>query len=391
VIGAKPPHLVPAEEREKVVKKKDMYIDIGASSKEEVQETGVRAGDPVIPRADFVALANGKTYLSKAFDDRVGVALVISALQALQDGDHPNSVYGAATVMEEVGLRGATTSVRAIDPDVAIILESDIAGDVPGIKAEESSVKLGKGPTMLLYDARMIPNLKLRDLLMDTAEQEGIPLQVSYVEGGATDGGAIHLRPGSRRRYRPVGGLADVRAQELVQFPNGVMGIAFNLEAGTVGVIIMGEYSEIEEGMQVRSTGRIASVPVGDGLVGRVVNALGQPVDGKGPIKNSPATAHRAHRPRRGAAQGRGYPGPDRHQSHRRDDPIGRGQRELIIGDRQTGKTAIAIDTIINQKGKDLFCIYVAIGQKKAAIARTVPSWSATARWIHHRGDGRGR
>jgi putative aminopeptidase FrvX len=193
VIGAKPPHLVPAEEREKVVKKKDMYIDIGASSKEEVQETGVRAGDPVIPRADFVALANGKTYLSKAFDDRVGVALVISALQALQDGDHPNSVCGAATVMEEVGLRGATTSVRAINPDVAIILESDIAGDVPGIKAEESSVKLGKGPTMLLYDARMIPNLKLRDLLMDTAEQEGIPLQVSYVEGGATDGGAIHL------------------------------------------------------------------------------------------------------------------------------------------------------------------------------------------------------
>lgn len=193
VIGAKPPHLLPADERDKVVKKKDMYIDIGASSKEEVEEAGVRPGDPVTPRSDFVILANGKTYLSKAFDDRVGTALVISTLKSLQEQDHPNTVFGVATVMEEVGLRGATTSVRAVDPDVAIILESDIAGDVPGIKPEESTVALGQGPTMLIYDARMIPNLKLRDLVMDTAEEIDVPLQVSYVEGGATDGGAVHL------------------------------------------------------------------------------------------------------------------------------------------------------------------------------------------------------
>jgi putative aminopeptidase FrvX len=193
VIGAKPPHLLPADERDKVVKKKDMYIDIGASSGEEVEAAGVRPGDAVIPKADFVALANGKTYLSKAFDDRVGTALVISTLGSLQEEGHPNTVYGVATVMEEVGLRGATTSVRAVDPDVAIVLESDIAGDVPGIKPDESSVALGKGPTMLIYDARMIPNLKLRDLVMDTAKEIDIPLQVSYVEGGATDGGAIHL------------------------------------------------------------------------------------------------------------------------------------------------------------------------------------------------------
>lgn len=193
VIGAKPPHLLPADERDKVVKKKDMYIDIGATSREEVESSGVRPGDAVIPRSDFVTMANGKTYLSKAFDDRVGTALVISTLQALQDHDHPNAVYGVATVMEEVGLRGATTSVRAVDPDVAIILESDIAGDVPGIKPEESSVALGAGPTMLIYDARMIPNLKLRDLVMDTSKEIDVGLQVSYVEGGATDGGAIHL------------------------------------------------------------------------------------------------------------------------------------------------------------------------------------------------------
>jgi F-type H+-transporting ATPase subunit alpha len=169
-----------------------------------------------------------------------------------------------------------------------------------------------------------------------------------------------------------VQGLANIKSQELVQFANGVIGIAFNLEEHSVGVIIMGEYSEIAEGMIVRGTGRIASVPVGDGLIGRVVNALGEPIDGKGPVQFS------GYRPIERIAPGvvgrqdvdtpvqTGIKGIDAMI------PIGRGQRELIIGDRQTGKTAIAIDTIINQKGKDLVCIYVAIGQKKAAIARTV-------------------
>ncbi len=193
VIGAKPPHLLPADERDKVVKRKDMYIDIGASSKTDVEAAGIQPGDPIIPRADFVELAGGKTYLSKAFDDRVGVALVISALKELHGKNHPNTVYGVATVMEEVGLRGATTSVRAVDPDVAIILESDIAGDVPGIKPDESSIKLGKGPTMLLYDVRMIPNIRLRDLVLETGKQIGVPIQLSAIEGGATDGGVIHL------------------------------------------------------------------------------------------------------------------------------------------------------------------------------------------------------
>lgn len=193
VIGAKPPHLLPADEREKVVKRKDMYIDIGATSKEEVEASGVRLGDPIVPRADFVEMATGNSYLSKAFDDRIGTALVISALQALKDRPHPNTVFGVATVMEEVGIRGATTSVRAVDPDVAIVLEADIAGDVPGIKPEESSIKLGQGPTVVIFDARMIPNLRLRDLVFTTANELGIPVQISAIEGGATDGGAIHL------------------------------------------------------------------------------------------------------------------------------------------------------------------------------------------------------
>lgn len=193
VIGAKPPHLISPDERNKVVARKDMYIDIGATSKEEVEAAGVQVGDPIVPRADFIPLATGKTFLSKAFDDRVGTALVVSVLQSLADKEHPNTVYGVATVMEEVGLRGATTSVRAVDPDVAIILESDISGDVPGIKPDESSIKLGQGPTLLVYDARMIPNLKMRDLVVEVAKKIEIPLQLSSIEGGATDGAAIHL------------------------------------------------------------------------------------------------------------------------------------------------------------------------------------------------------
>jgi putative aminopeptidase FrvX len=193
VIGVKPPHMLSGEERNKVVERKNMYIDIGATSKEEVEAAGVRAGDPIVPRADFVVLANGKSYLSKAFDDRVGVALMISALQELQGQAHPNEIFAAATVMEEVGLRGATTSVEAINPDVAIILESDIAGDVPGVSKDESAVRLGQGPSVLIYDARMIPNLKLRDLVMDTAKALGISVQTSAIEGGATDGAAVHM------------------------------------------------------------------------------------------------------------------------------------------------------------------------------------------------------
>ena len=169
-----------------------------------------------------------------------------------------------------------------------------------------------------------------------------------------------------------VSGLAAVKAQELVQFANGTMGIAFNLEKDNVGVLIMGEYAAIEEGMQVFSTGRIASVPVGPGLVGRVVDALGQPLDGKGPIK------FEGYRPVERIAPGvvsrKDVDTPVQTGIKAIDTmiPIGRGQRELIIGDRQTGKTAIAVDTILNQKGKDLICIYVAIGQKRAAVARTV-------------------
>ncbi|MCZ2126508.1 MAG: F0F1 ATP synthase subunit alpha [Anaerolineales bacterium] len=169
-----------------------------------------------------------------------------------------------------------------------------------------------------------------------------------------------------------VHGLANVKAQELVQFANGVIGVAFNLEKDNVGVIVMGNYEGIAEGMSVRGLGRIASVPVGDAMIGRVVNALGEPIDGKGSIATTGFRPIERIAP--GVVERQDVDTPVQTGIKSIDSmiPIGRGQRQLIIGDRQTGKTAIAIDTIINQKGKGVICIYVAIGQKKAAVARTL-------------------
>jgi F-type H+-transporting ATPase subunit alpha len=173
-------------------------------------------------------------------------------------------------------------------------------------------------------------------------------------------------------------GLADVRALEMVEFPpkpgreESVMGLAFNLEADNVGIIIMGDYTGIEEGDTVQGTGRIVSVPVGDALVGRVVNALGEPIDGKGPISFEKYRSIERIAPNVVTRKSVDTPVQTGIKAIDSMIPIGRGQRELIIGDRQTGKTALAIDTIINQKGKNLICIYVAIGQKRAQVAQVV-------------------
>jgi len=167
-------------------------------------------------------------------------------------------------------------------------------------------------------------------------------------------------------------GLSGVMASEVVEFSNGVQGLALSLERDQVGIIILGEYSEIEEGSQVRGTGRLISVPVGEELLGRVVNALGEPVDGKGPI--NAAEHYPIERIAPGVVERANVDQPVKTGLKVVDSviPIGRGQRELIIGDRQTGKTTVAVDTIINQVGKDLFCIYVAIGQKQSNIAQVV-------------------
>ena len=166
-----------------------------------------------------------------------------------------------------------------------------------------------------------------------------------------------------------VYGLNAARASELVEFPNGMQGVVLNLEEDNVGVVIMGSDAEIKEGDKVRRTGRIASVPVGEALLGRVVNPLGQPIDDKGPIKTERYRTIENVAPTVVERQSVKQPLQTGIRSLDALIPIGKGQRELIIGDRSTGKTAIAIDTIINQKGANVFCIYVAIGQKNSTVA----------------------
>jgi len=167
-------------------------------------------------------------------------------------------------------------------------------------------------------------------------------------------------------------GLDRAAAGELVEFPHSIYGIVLNLEEDNVGVAILGEQQEIKEGDEVRRTGRIAEVPVGDALLGRVVNALGQPEDGKGPIKTTTTRRIELKAPGIVVRQGVREPLQTGIKAIDAMIPIGRGQRELIIGDRQTGKTAIALDTIINQRGGDVSCFYVAIGQKRSTVAQVV-------------------
>jgi F-type H+-transporting ATPase subunit alpha len=170
-------------------------------------------------------------------------------------------------------------------------------------------------------------------------------------------------------------------AGELLEFGHGVSGLAMNLEEDQVGVVLLGDYTEVKEGDEVRRTGKIMSVPTGEGMIGRVVNALGQPVDGKGPITASKYIPIERIAP--GVIDRQPVREPMATGIKAIDSmiPIGRGQRELIIGDRQTGKTAVALDTIINSKGNNLICIYCAVGQKRSSIAQVVKILEDTARW----------
>ncbi len=212
VIAAKPPHILPPEERAKVVTRDKMFIDIGCSNEKEAKDRGVRIGDPVVPDSSFSTMeknvfrkpegaftevAAGRTTLAcgKAFDDRVGAFIAAEVVRALKEGkiDHPNTVIGAATVQEEVGLRGARTSAHVVQPDVCLTLEVDIAGDVPGIEPHEAPTRMGDGPAILTYDSSMVPNQALKELVIRTAEEKKIRHQLSQMKGGGTDAGTIHI------------------------------------------------------------------------------------------------------------------------------------------------------------------------------------------------------
>jgi F-type H+-transporting ATPase subunit alpha len=180
-----------------------------------------------------------------------------------------------------------------------------------------------------------------------------------------------------------VHGLSNVAASELVEFSNGVIGLTLNLEEESVGVVVLGAYDDIKEGDEVRATGRIAEVPVGDALLGRVVNALGVPVDGKGPLATTKSRPVEKIAPDVTTRKSVDTPVQTGIKAIDGMIPIGRGQRELIIGDRGTGKTAIAVDAIINQKGGDLICIYVGIGQKNAKVAQLMGTLESQGALAH--------
>jgi len=193
IVGSKPPHILPKEEREKLMSIDQMFIDVGASSQKDAEKKlGIRVGDPIVPVAPFFRMA-GRRYGGKAWDDRAGIGVMIEAIKRLGKTEHPNTVYGVGTVMEEVGCRGARTAAHVVEPDVCIVLEVGIAGDVPGIKPEEVQGKLGAGPQVCVLDAGMIPNVKLRDFVLDVAEKVKINCQLFALTGGATDGAPVHV------------------------------------------------------------------------------------------------------------------------------------------------------------------------------------------------------
>ncbi|WP_040229009.1 M42 family metallopeptidase [Bhargavaea cecembensis] len=193
VIGSKPPHILTAEARKKPVDIKDMFIDIGASSKEEAMEWGVRPGDMAVPYFEFTVMNNPDYLLAKAWDNRIGCAIAIDVLRGLKGESHPNSVFGVGAVQEEIGLRGSGTAARKVKPDIGFAVDVGIAGDTPGVSSKEAEGKMGEGPQIVLYDASMVSHKGLRDLVVDTAEEHGIPYQFEFIPGGGTDAGSIHL------------------------------------------------------------------------------------------------------------------------------------------------------------------------------------------------------
>ena len=220
ITGVKTPHVMTAEARGQLFKREQMFIDVGASSKEDAEERlAIRPGDPIAPDSSFTPLSGGSLYLGKAWDDRAGLAVIIELMRRLRETAPPNTLYGVATVQEEIGLRGAHTSSYAVEPDVGINLESGVASDYPGITQEEAQERVGGGPAIFLHDSSMLPSLRLRDLFVDTARENDIPVQFDVLSrlrrgrgGDAADaqGRAVHQHSSSyslsaqpQRRHQP--------------------------------------------------------------------------------------------------------------------------------------------------------------------------------------------
>ncbi|MBI4585804.1 MAG: M42 family metallopeptidase [Planctomycetes bacterium] len=193
VVGSKPPHFLTSEERNKVLSLERMHIDVGAESLQQAQEFGVQVGDPIVPHAEFIPMANPRLLSSKAFDDRAGVALLVESLLELNGLSHPNTVIGVGAVQEEVGCRGAGTAAKLARPDVGIILEGAPADDTPGFTASARQAVLGKGPQIRFADPTAISNRALVRWTQEVARRHQIPVQLAVRKTGGTDAKSIHL------------------------------------------------------------------------------------------------------------------------------------------------------------------------------------------------------
>jgi putative aminopeptidase FrvX len=217
VTGIRDVHYTPADERTKVIPRDQILLDVGARSEAELTALGVEPGDPVVPISPFEVLNGTHNYLGKAWDDRVGCAVVVEAMRRLAASGHPNQLFVAATVQEEVGLRGAQTAAQTIRPDIGIAIEGGVTGDSPGGHPEESQVTLGHGPRLFLYDSSALPNRRLVALTQKVAAQIGAPLQVDLAQGYGDDSAEIQ---------RAAGGAPTVNLVVPVRYThshNGVM------------------------------------------------------------------------------------------------------------------------------------------------------------------------
>ena len=196
VTGIRDIHIVPAEERTRVFSRDQLYLDIGAKNAAEAAAMGVAAGDPVVPDAPFTVMNGSKNYLGKAWDDRIGCAVLLEAMRRTMIMPHPNTLIYVATVQEEIGLRGARTAAQAVKPEIGIAIEGGITGDTAGAHPEESQARLGAGPGMFLYDSSTIPNRKLVALVRKTAAAKNIPLQADLVQGYGDDSAEMQMNNG---------------------------------------------------------------------------------------------------------------------------------------------------------------------------------------------------
>lgn len=218
ITGLKTPHVMQAEDRLKIMKRDHMFLDVGATSDEDAKNRlAIRPGDPIAPDSKFLQLNGSQMYVGKAFDDRVGLAVMIEVIRTLHESPPPNATFAVATVQEEVGLRGAQTSSYHVRADVGINIEAGVAADYPGITQDEAQERLGGGPGIFLHDASMLPNLKLRDFVIEVAETRGIPLQFEVLSGYGEDGAEVQ---------RSYGGVPSINITVPIRYlhnHNGVM------------------------------------------------------------------------------------------------------------------------------------------------------------------------